>query len=123
MYKTGKNRQEYIKKKAKINCYEIIKITCGVWIGKGEYLMKNIERKEQKIKRKKSGIDGQFFYMLKDSASNGESKVIQEAEKVVEKYMDRKPERKGNENKKKSLWWWMCAMSFGLGMLATRLFV
>lgn len=67
--------------------------------------------------------DGIAVNVLKDSSPDGESKILQEAEKVVEKYMGKKPEKKRTGHKKRSPSWWVSIVSFGLGMLATKLFV
>ena len=85
--------------------------------------MKNTTRKVLILKKVNSEIIEQAFLILRDSAPDGDSKVIREAEKVVEKYMGKKAEKKRGEKKERSIATvWLCALSFGLGMLAIVFF-
>ncbi len=91
---------------------------------KGENLMKNTTRKVLILKDVNSEIIEQAFLILRDSAPDGDSKVIREAEKIVEKYMGKKTDKKREEKKDKAAATvWLCALSFGLGMLAITFFV
>ncbi len=86
--------------------------------------MKNTTRRVFILKNVNSEIIEQAFLILRDSASDGDSKVIREAEKIVEKYMGKKTEKKKEEKKNKSAaTLWLCVLSFGLGMLAIAFFV
>lgn len=85
--------------------------------------MKNTTRKVLILKNVNSELIEQAFLILKDSASDGDSKVVREAEKVVEKYMGKKSEKKREEKRNKSTATvWLCVLSFGLGMLAVAFF-
>lgn len=55
--------------------------------------MKNSGRRVVILSDVNSDIIEQAIFVLKRSASDGESKILQEAEKVVEKFMDKKRER------------------------------
>lgn len=73
-------------------------------------------------KSKKAESFEPMFLILKNSAADKNAKVIREAEKVVEKYMAKKREGKRQGSRKRmSQAWWMSFISFGLGMLVTRL--
>ena len=86
--------------------------------------MKNTTRRVFILKNVNSEIIEQAFLILRDSAPDGDSKVIREAERIVEKYMGKKTEKKKEERKAKSAaTLWLCALSFGLGMLAIAFFV
>lgn len=86
--------------------------------------MKNTTRRVFILKNVNSEIIEQAFLILRDSAPDGDSKVIREAEKIVEKYMGKKAEKKREERKAKSaVTLLLCALSFGLGMLAIAFFV
>ena len=50
--------------------------------------MKNTTRRVFILKNVNSEIIEQAFLILRDSAPDGDSKVIHEAEKIVEKYMN-----------------------------------
>lgn len=91
---------------------------------KGEFIMKNTTRRGFTPKNVNSEIIQQTFFILRASAPDGDSKVIREAEKVVEKYMGKKPEKKREEKKYRSAaTLWLCVLSFGLGMLAVTFFI
>lgn len=63
--------------------------------------MKNTTRKVVILKNVNSEIIEQAILILKDSAPDGDSRVIREAEKIVEKYMDKKPQKIREEKRPK----------------------
>lgn len=69
---------------------------------KGEFKVKNTTRKVLILKNVNSELIEQAILILKDSAPDGDSKVIQEAEKIVEKYMDKKVHNIREEKKPKT---------------------
>lgn len=65
--------------------------------------MKNTTRKVLILKNVNSEVIEQAILILKDSTPEGDSRVIREAEKIVEKYMDKKSQILREEKKPKSL--------------------
>lgn len=79
--------------------------------------MKNTTRKVVILKNVNSEIIEQAIIILKDSAPDGDSKVIREAEKIVEKYMDKKqPNRQEEKRPKMTL-----IVSLGVAFLSLSL--
>lgn len=67
------------------------------------FRMKNSTRKVLILKNVNSELIEQAILILKDSAPDGDSMVIREAEKIVEKYMDKKSQILQEEKKPKRL--------------------
>ena len=63
--------------------------------------MKNTTRKVLILKNVNSEIIEQAILILKDSAPEGDSRVIREAEKIVEKYMDKRTQKVREEKRPK----------------------
>jgi len=61
--------------------------------------MKNANRKVVILKDVNSDMIEQAILVLRNSASDGESKLLREAEKIVEKYMDKKGQKVKEEKK------------------------
>jgi len=124
VYKNCLFGAEYKGNNGKYKYYKNIKSEDYIQNMKGEFLMKNTTRKVLILKNVNSELIEQAFLILKDSASDGDSKVVREAEKIVEKYMGKKSDKKREEKKYKFMATiWFCALSFGLGMLALAFFV
>ncbi len=64
--------------------------------------MKNTTRRVLILKNVNSELIEQAILILKDSAPDGDSKIIREAEKIVEKYMDNKSQKVREEKKPKT---------------------
>lgn len=80
--------------------------------------MKNSTRRVLILKNVNSEMIEQAILILKDSAPEGDSKVIREAEKIVEKYMETKSKKILEEKKpKKALVLSLSAAFIGLGVL------
>lgn len=80
----------------------ITKILKYINIERG-FKMKNSTRRVVILKNVNSDLIEQAILVLKDSAADGDSKIIREAEKIVEKYMDRKSQKIQEEKKPKRL--------------------
>ena len=86
--------------------------------------MKNTTRKVLILKNVNSDLIEQAILILKDSAPDGDSKVLQEAERIVEKYMDKKPQRMRQEKKLKRALLLSLGVAFlGLSVLLIAFFV
>ena len=72
--------------------------------------MKNTTRRVLILKNVNSELIEQAILILKDSAPCGDSRLIREAEKIVEKYMDKNLEKSGRKNRQKT------ALILSLGM-------
>lgn len=60
---------------------------------KGDLKMKNTTRRVLILKKVNSENIEQAILILKNTAPDGDSAVIREAEKIVEKYMDKKTQK------------------------------
>lgn len=67
------------------------------------FRMKNSTRRVLILKNVNSELIEQAILILKESAPDGDSMVIREAEKIVEKYMDKKSQILHEEKKPKRL--------------------
>ncbi len=67
------------------------------------FRMKNTTRRVLILKNVNSELIEQAILILKDSAPDGDSRVIREAEKIVEKYMDKKSQKRQEEKKSQRL--------------------
>ncbi len=86
--------------------------------------MKNTTRRVLILKNVNSELIEQAILILKDSASDGDSAVIREAEKVVEKYMDKKSQKVREEKKPKPALMLSLGLVFvSLSLLAIAFFV
>ena len=86
--------------------------------------MKNTTRRVLILKNVNSELIEQAILILKDSAPEGDSAVIREAEKVVEKYMDKSAQKVRKEKEiKKALTLYLSAMFVGIGILIFTFFV
>ncbi len=79
--------------------------------------MKNTTRKVVILKNVNSELIEQAILILKDSAPDGDSQVIREAEKIVEKYMDKKMPKSREEKKPKTT----LIVSLGVAFLSLSL--
>ena len=59
-----------------------------ILIKKGEFLMKNATHRVVILKNCNSDLISQAIFFLKDTDPQSESKILAEAEKIVEKYMN-----------------------------------
>lgn len=57
-------------------------------IKKGDFLMKNATHRVVILKNCNSDLISQAIFFLKDSGAQPESRILAEAEKIVEKYMN-----------------------------------
>ena len=71
------------------------------------------------LKNVNSELIEQAILILKDSAPDGDSAVVREAEKIVEKYMDKKSQKMREEKRPKSALLW----SLGVAFLSVSLLV
>lgn len=71
---------------------------------KGELLMKNTTHRVVILKNVNSTLIAQAILILKDGAEENETGVMLEAERIVEKYMERKPSIPLSAKKKLSKW-------------------
>ena len=81
--------------------------------------MKNTTRRVLILKNVNSELIEQAILILKDSAPEGDSKVLREAEKIVEKYMDEKPQKLNQEKKPKTA----LLLSLGVTFISLSLLV
>ena len=80
--------------------------------------MKNTTRRVLILKNVNSELIEQAILILKDSAPDGDSKVVREAEKIVEKYMDKKTQNQREEKKPASALLLSLGVAFvGLGVI------
>lgn len=85
--------------------------------------MRNTTRRVLILKNVNSEMIEQAILILKDSAPDGDSAVIREAEKIVEKYMDKKLPKVREEKKPKTvLALSLGAAFFSLGVLIFAFF-
>ena len=86
--------------------------------------MKNTTRRVLILKNVNSEIIEQAILILKDSAPDGDSRLIREAEKIVEKYMDKRTQKVREEKKPTpALVLSLGAVLTGIGMLIIAFFV
>ena len=85
--------------------------------------MKNTTRKVLILKNVNSELIEQAILILKDSAPDGDSKVNQDAEKIVEKYMETKSQKLCPEKKPKTALLLSLSVAFiSLSLLAIAFF-
>ena len=86
--------------------------------------MKDTTRRVVILKNVNSDLIEEAILILKNSASDEESSLLSEAEKIVEKYMGKKREWKGKQpSKKTALMLTVGALIAGIGIIATVFFV